>query len=123
MVTTTMSPQHHKFWHPEEERRLRFLVETDMSLEEAAQLFGRSRNAIVEKVKRLDLKIPESWRVRRQTTKGAFQALSWIHGLLSDVKDMKDVEKTRSEVDKALETLRSTAAEDFQQNLKPERMQ
>jgi hypothetical protein len=123
MVTTTMSPQHHKFWLQDEERRLRFLVETDMSLEEAAQLFGRSRNAIVEKVKRLDLRIPEGWRVRRQTTKGAFQALSWVHGLLSDVKDLKDLERTRVQVDKALETLSKSAVEDFKQNLKPERMQ
>jgi len=118
-----MPPQTHKFWHQKEEQRLKNLLNSDTPLQEIAQLLERSTDAIVLKAKRLDLKIPESWRTERKTTKSAFQALSWIHALLSDVKDMKDVEKARVQVDKALETLRSTAAKDFQQNLQPERMQ
>ena len=107
----------HKFWHAEETERLRYLVSSDTPLEETAQLLARSTDAIVQKTKRLDLKIPENWRTERKTTKSAFQALSWIHALLSDVKDMKDIEKARGQVDKALETLSKSAAEDFKQNL------
>jgi len=117
VTTTNMSPNSHKFWHQEEEQRLKDLVESDTPLEETAQLLRRSADAIIQKTKRLGLKIPDSWQVRRQSTKGSFQALSWIQGLLADVKDMQQLEKVRRQVDKALETLRNTAAEDFQKNL------
>jgi hypothetical protein len=45
--------------------------------------------------------------------RGAFQALAWVRMILSNVKDMTQLEKNLGEIDKALETLRSTAAKDF----------
>lgn len=112
-----MSPNNHRFWHQEEEQRLKDLIESNTPLQEIAQLLGRSADAIIQKGKRLGLRIPDSWRTERKTTKSAFQALSWIHDLLSDVKTMKDVEKTRLQVEHALETMRNAAAEDFKQKL------
>jgi hypothetical protein len=110
-------PNNHQFWHQEEENRLKDLVASGTPLEQVVQLLSRSQGSIVQKVKRLNLKIPDSWRTERKTTKSAFQALSWIHTLLSDVKTMKDVEKIQAQVDVALEDLRSAAAEDFKQSL------
>jgi predicted DNA-binding protein YlxM (UPF0122 family) len=110
-------PNSHKFWTPKEEQRLKDLLNSDTPLQEIAQLLGRSTDAIVQKVKRLDLKIPDSWRTERKTTKSAFQTLSWIRALLSDVKNMKDLEKVRRQVDKALDALSKSAAEGFEKSL------
>jgi len=112
-----MPPQTHKFWHQEEEQRLKYLLDSDTPLQEIAQLLGRSTDAIVQKTKRLGLKIPESWRVRRQTTKGAFQALAWTRMILSNVKDMKGLAKAVAHIDKAMMTLCNVAAKDFQKSV------
>jgi hypothetical protein len=40
--------------------------------------------------------------------------------ILSNVKDIQQLEKTLSEVDKALETLRGTAAKDFLTDMQTE---
>lgn len=106
-------------WHVEEEKRLRDLLGSGTSLEKIAQLLDRSPDAVVLKVKRLGLRIPEAWRVKRKMTKGAFQALSWIRGLLSDVKTLKDVDNIRIQVDQALEQIKKAAAKNFQQALQP----
>jgi len=45
--------------------------------------------------------------------RGAFQALAWVRMILANVKDTAQLEKVLGEIDKALETLRSTAAKDF----------
>ena len=45
--------------------------------------------------------------------RGAFQALAWARMILANVKDTVQLEKTLGEIDKALETLRSTTAKDF----------
>jgi hypothetical protein len=45
--------------------------------------------------------------------RGAFQALSWVRMILSKVKDLNDLEKALSQIDKALETVRNAAAKDF----------
>jgi hypothetical protein len=49
----------------------------------------------------------------RDYVRGAFQALAWVRMILSNVKDMAALEKTLSEIDQALEKIKSTAARDF----------
>lgn len=117
MVGDDNMPHHKKFWHLEEEQRLKDLVNSGTPLQEITQLLRRSRGSITQKVKHLNLKIPDSWRTERKTTKSAFQVLSWIRELLSGAKDMKDVEKIRAQVDRALAALSKSAAEDFQHGL------
>jgi hypothetical protein len=56
----------------------------------------------------------------REYVRGAFQALAWVRMILSNVKDMTGLEKALAEVDKALETLRSSAAKDFPQDMQKE---
>jgi len=45
--------------------------------------------------------------------RGAFQALAWTRMLLSNIKDITQLNKALAEIDKAIETLRTTAAKDF----------
>lgn len=107
----------HKFWHPEEEQRLKYLVESNTPLEEIAQVLSRSSDSIIKKTKRLGLQIPLSWQSGRKTSKGAFEALSWIQSLLATAENMKDVDRVRRRVDQALEQFKKTAAEGFQKGL------
>lgn len=104
----------HKYWHAEEEQRLKDLLGAGTPLEECAQLLGRSADAVAKKIKRLGLQMPES---KRKVTKGAFQALSWVRGLLADVKTLQDVKRVQVQVDQAREHILKTAAENFQKEL------
>jgi hypothetical protein len=42
----------------------------------------------------------------REYHRGALQSLAWARMLLSNVKDMTDLEKALAQIDKAMETLR-----------------
>lgn len=114
MLLVTTTKMH---WHQEEEKRLRDLLGSGTSLEEVAQLLNRSPEAIVLKVKRSGLRIPSSWLAKRKTTRGAFQALTWIRELLTDVRTPKDLERLRGQVDQALDRVKTMAATDFQNSL------
>ncbi len=89
-----------------------------MTLQEIAQRFNRSPDAITHKVTRLGLEIPDAWFGKKKTTKSAFQVLSWIQGLLRGVKTVKDVDNVRAQVDLALDEVKKSAATDFQQGLR-----
>jgi len=52
--------------------------------------------------------------------RGAFQALAWVRMLLSNIKDLADLEKALAQIDQALETVRTAAAKDFQQDIELE---
>jgi hypothetical protein len=56
----------------------------------------------------------------KEYVRGAFQALAWARMILSNVKDTAQLEKVLGEVDKALETLRGTAAKDFLTDMQTE---
>jgi len=56
----------------------------------------------------------------KEYVRGAFQALAWARMILSNVKDTAQLEKVLGEVDKALETLRSTTARDFLTDMQTE---
>jgi hypothetical protein len=56
----------------------------------------------------------------KEYVRGAFQALAWARMVLSNVKDTAQLEKVLGEVDKALETLRSTTARDFLTDMQTE---
>lgn len=102
-------------WSIEEEHRLLDLLGAGTSLEKTAQLLSRSSDAIVKKAKRLGMQMPDG--SKRKTTKGAFQALSWVRMVLSDAKNMADVKKALAEIDGALERIKGDAAANFQRNL------
>jgi len=52
--------------------------------------------------------------------RGAFQALAWVRMLLSNIKDLADLEKALAQIDQTLETVRTAAAKDFQQDIQTE---
>jgi len=52
--------------------------------------------------------------------RGAFQALAWARMILSNVKDMTQLEKVLGEIDKALDDIKSKAAKDFTTDIQEE---
>jgi len=52
--------------------------------------------------------------------RGAFQALAWARMILSNVKDMTQLEKVLSEIDKALDNIKTKAAKDFTTDIQAE---
>lgn len=56
----------------------------------------------------------------REYVRGAFQALAWTRMILSNVKDLNQLEKALAEIDQTLEKIRGTAAKDFEQDIQAE---
>lgn len=52
--------------------------------------------------------------------RGAFQALAWARMILSSVKDIAQLEKTLTEIDKALDNIRTKAAKEFTSDIQAE---
>jgi len=56
----------------------------------------------------------------KEYVRGAFQALSWAMLLLLDVKELSDLEKVLTQIDQALNKLRTLAAKDFLEDMQTE---
>ena len=56
----------------------------------------------------------------KEYVRGAFQALAWARMILSNVKDMTQLEKVLSEIDKALDNIKTKAAKDFTADIQAE---
>ena len=56
----------------------------------------------------------------KEYVRGAFQALAWARMILSNVKDMTQLEKVLGEIDKALDNIKTKAAKDFTADIQAE---
>lgn len=56
----------------------------------------------------------------KEYVRGAFEALAWTYVLLSNVKDMQQLEQTRNQINQALEKLKTAAAKDFTTDIETE---
>jgi len=56
----------------------------------------------------------------KEYVRGAFQALVWARMILSNVKDITQLEKALAEIDKAIEKIKTTAAKDFTTDIEAE---
>jgi len=56
----------------------------------------------------------------KEYVRGAFQALAWARMILSNVKDITQLEKTLGEIDKALDNIKTKAAKDFTTDIQAE---
>jgi hypothetical protein len=56
----------------------------------------------------------------KEYVRGAFQALAWARTILSNVKDMAQLEKILTEIDEALNNIRTKAAKDFTTDIQAE---
>jgi len=56
----------------------------------------------------------------KEYVRGAFQALAWARMILSNVKDMTQLEKVLGEIDNALDTIKTKAAKDFKTDIQAE---
>jgi len=52
--------------------------------------------------------------------RGAFQALAWARMILSNAKDMTQLEKVLGDIDKALDNIKNKAAKDFTADIQAE---
>ena len=53
----------------------------------------------------------------KEYARGALEALSWAMLLLIDVKELPDLQKAMTQIDQAINKLRSHVAKDFPENL------
>jgi len=56
----------------------------------------------------------------KEYVRGAFQALAWARMILSNVKDMTQLERVLGEIDKALDDIKTKAAKDFTTDIQAE---
>jgi len=56
----------------------------------------------------------------KEYVRGAFQALAWARMILSNVKDLTQLEKGLTEIDKALDNIKTKAAKDFTADIQAE---
>jgi len=56
----------------------------------------------------------------KEYVRGAFQALAWARMILSNVKDMAQLEKILGEIDNALDSIKTKAAKDFTADIQAE---
>jgi len=56
----------------------------------------------------------------KEYVRGAFQALAWARMILSNVKDMTQLEKVLGEIDQAIDNIKTKAAKDFTTDIQAE---